>query len=771
MSIVENTINNITEEQVKESKMEEKTFRNNGKIIIDDDGNWVKLTDKESKRLCTELADLINFFGDDEEVYPYVEPCAFGINKIVTEWFENKKEMMQKFAQSPFWDEENYRLDFEKGLHKPLDKDVIYDFLDAMKSNFLSGVEEKKLCVFTYHECLDAVSRLSRIIRTIEDEKVAKYVDKSALTDLSKDYAKFIGYRDVYESSCFITNGRAFDLKVYRKAERLKEVINKLRINPSYRLTEELVNFIMGSRNESTGEYDGYMPELEVKVGQKTSRLINKIAKMLGYDKYVYNMTNIPFEKRTLIGTTEDICNGEKCKLPSAVGLKDGDYYTVTESDHGKIYYNNSWGEESIFYVNRGDRLVVIGENWYIENHKYDYNTHFAAVADALVERDFNKRIMISFNLVDYLTQSVGTNWSSCMTIDLNGVAHEDSTGYHGMNSAGILSYALDNVSIIMFGVSENADEEKEKKGYSFYKKEWRQYFHIHKDGNVICQGRMYPYDQSDQGNEMEQNEYMQYRAIMQDLITELWGYTENMWKKSDNRSLYLGTVCGSTHYADYTHYPNPNVTYRKNSETDGIKIMIGHRTVCPSCGNEHSYSDNMFCPSCKQETEERYCWYHEEYERHTEDDWIELNTGDVICRDAYETGDFYRCERCNEIFYDSDDTFTTEDGRHYCCDNCANRDGYWYVEEYGEYIHEDDYTWSNNLDRNISYSDENFKEVIFDEYGNYDFCNREDAVEYNGKEYYIGVCKETEDGLLVPKWLCEEVVSDETGEVIFRVA
>ena len=75
------------------------------------------------------------------------------------------------------------------------------------------------------------------------------------------------------------------------------------------------------------------------------------------------------------------------------------------------------------------------------------------------------------------------------------------------------------------------------------------------------------------------------------------------------------------------------------------------------------------------------------------------------MCDYALENGDFYRCEHCYEYHYD-DDRIEAEDGTTFCCESCAEREGYtqidsgeWYPEEdvyfcehCETYVHRDDW-------------------------------------------------------------------------------
>lgn len=317
--------------------------------------------------------------------------------------------------------------------------------------------------------------------------------------------------------------------------------------------------------------------------------------------------------------------------------------------------------------------------------------------ADAINPLEYRRWTILSAHPVDYLTSSNGTNWSSCHNPD----SHRDS--YHGMYMSGTISYMLDNSSLVMYTLKEEFDGDKPE----LEPKETRQMFHIGED--KIVQGRLYPYDQTDRGRSADPEDYVQYRNIVQNLVSNMFNVPNSWILKRGASACNVVTSHTGTHYKDVLHYENCNVsTLRGSSNTD--YIHIGHRPICPLCGETHSVEGNLNCPSCENgclycadcgeeisrneayEIDGRYycedcvsyCEYHQCYEANTEMTHVE-NYGDV-CQDALDSGDFIYCDNCDNWYREDSETIYL-DCATFCCEDCARDAGYVFDEETDEWI------------------------------------------------------------------------------------
>jgi hypothetical protein len=294
---------------------------------------------------------------------------------------------------------------------------------------------------------------------------------------------------------------------------------------------------------------------------------------------------------------------------------------------------------------------------------------------------------------------SFGNSWASCHTIDKQN-KREMPNDYSGCYSSGTLSYMLDGSSFVYYTV----DKDYNGSELELQDKINRNMFHIGED--KLIQARVYP-----QTTDGETGIYRQIREIAQKVISDCLG-VPNMWVNRKGASECKSVIDSyGTHYRDYLHFSDCNVSYLKGDDNllnDNV-IEVGHDPICPNCGDYHSteeciecegcYEDEIECADCgsyhsRSEMREIdgewycndcvfYCDYHDEYE-HGSYTYVE-NYGRV-CGSGLDWGDFYCCEHCGDYRH-RDDMILTVDDSWFCCDSCAERDGYmeldgeWYPE------------------------------------------------------------------------------------------
>ncbi len=274
-----------------------------------------------------------------------------------------------------------------------------------------------------------------------------------------------------------------------------------------------------------------------------------------------------------------------------------------------------------------------------------DYNSRFAKYADAINPIEFKKKVIISINPLDFLGMSIGTSWASCMTLDIHNVRGM-SNSYHGMYSGGIMSYLLDESSVIVYTLPDSYDGTD----YELQPKEKRCMFFFGED--KILQNCVYT-DGRDNGD--GDGIQTQLRNIVQKVVSECCN-VPNRWTIERG-----STICGrvtdtddeSVHYRDYTQYNDGVVSFYNNGtgEKNYTRIRIGKAPICPVCGEDHCNEKNICCEDCA----------------HT-----------------------YKCESCGEYIDDEDDMIEY-DGCYYCCPECAENAGIYYCENSGEYVSRDD--------------------------------------------------------------------------------
>lgn len=360
-----------------------------------------------------------------------------------------------------------------------------------------------------------------------------------------------------------------------------------------------------------------------------------------------------------------------------------------------------------------------------------EYNQEYAKYSDALNPLMIKRHTVLSCHPVDYLTMSFGNSWASCHTIDKCG-RRDMPDNYSGCYSSGTLSYMLDDSSFVYYTV----DKEYNGNEYELQDKINRNMFHMGED--KLIQARVYP-----QVTDGDTGIYRQIREIAHKVIADCLE-VPNLWKNVKGTSECESVISSSgTHYKDYTHFNDCNVSYLKD-ETETINrniVKVGHYPICPSCGKTHNYQEAIECEECFNDSkvcyacecsysEEDmhyingrwycedccfYCEYHEEWETNRDESTYIENYGRV-CDDAIEdSGDFFECEGCGEIIYRysriGEDAIDAEDGNTFCSVRCAEEAGYsststgeWYPEDEIHYcehcgndVHDDD--WNEELE------------------------------------------------------------------------
>lgn len=339
-------------------------------------------------------------------------------------------------------------------------------------------------------------------------------------------------------------------------------------------------------------------------------------------------------------------------------------------------------------------------------NQDENYNREYAKYADALTPMTIKRHTILSINPIDYLTMSFGNSWSSCHTIDKRN-KRKMPNGYEGQYSSGTMSYMLDSTSMVFYTV----DAKYDKNDFYFQDKINRQMFHYGED--KLIQGRLYP-----QSNDGASDYYKQNRNIVQGIISNSFNFP-NLWiKKSDDASEYTSSI--GTHYRDYEHFSDCNVSIIKSSDNTKY-VRIGHDPICIECGEEHDDEENINCCSSGR----YYC-------NHCgctigEDDVIWLD-GEPYCSDCVVW-----CEHCEEYCLYDDSTYINNYG--YVCDSC--RDNYFSLcDECEEWHHDDRMSTAYSGGRELYVC-----EHCLDSY--YSYC--EDCDEY----YRTNEMHEDEDGTL----------------------
>lgn len=308
----------------------------------------------------------------------------------------------------------------------------------------------------------------------------------------------------------------------------------------------------------------------------------------------------------------------------------------------------------------------------YVQRTKdFGWNFQFAKLGDSINPIEETRTAVLSLLPVDFYRMSFGHKWASCMTTDKENRRHADNN-YHGMYCGGTESYMLDNSTFLLYYLPE---------GWEGTEPEWedklkRCNFHLGQD--KIVQGRVYP-DGRDGG---EASLATDMRNLVQRIISDLFDQP-NYWKV-EKGTCACGNVTYSegSHYRDYLEYEDASVSFWKRIDgyVNNIPFTIGTDSICPECGEYHTYDENIFCEDCVEGRRRVRCADCGEWIDEDEAYWVD---GEPYCR-----GCVCYCEDCEEYVRERDITRTIH-GR-YVCDRCLE-ENYTYCDDVDEYVPNDE--------------------------------------------------------------------------------
>lgn len=300
----------------------------------------------------------------------------------------------------------------------------------------------------------------------------------------------------------------------------------------------------------------------------------------------------------------------------------------------------------------------------------FGWNGRFASLGDAINPISETRTAVISVHPVDYLTMSFGRKWASCHTIDKENRRRVPDHNYSGCYCGGTVSYMIDTATVVFYFLPEEYDGTEEH--LELLDKEKRCLFYLGED--KLIQSRVYP-DGRDGGEESLAGDI---RKIMQKLVADLFD-VPNYWSNKGGTSACREVIYHEgVQYPDYFNYNDCNVSYMKR--IDGYKNMnsvyVGRMPICLECGEEHGFSESIFCKDCHKVhfCADCGCVVNEDDGYYFDGDWY--------CSDCVEY-----CSECNE-YHPRREMEKIGDG--YVCSHCLD---YYYVysDSEGEYIREED--------------------------------------------------------------------------------
>lgn len=320
----------------------------------------------------------------------------------------------------------------------------------------------------------------------------------------------------------------------------------------------------------------------------------------------------------------------------------------------------------------------------------HNFESRYAMLSDACSPKEHERLLVLSLNIMDFLTMSDGNSWESCHSIRNRGC-------YHG----GTLSYALDNVTAILYTLPADTDISAGRLWE--HGKINRQLFML--GDNLVIESRLYP-----DCNKMD------IRSAHHDFVSKLWSeLTHKEWHLvPGDDSEVITFICNheettGNHYPDY-HYNQYNITALRTADLGNEKINIGalspdivkgtintnHRTLGTKGSSE---SPDLYYEDVEGDTisDIDYVVFYDGEVYHSDNcTWCDYEgryvpDGEAVyCNENYYSPEyaeehFVRCDHCGD-YIEREDAIEC-DGDYYC-ESCADR-VLSYCEHCGTYHHE----------------------------------------------------------------------------------
>lgn len=304
-----------------------------------------------------------------------------------------------------------------------------------------------------------------------------------------------------------------------------------------------------------------------------------------------------------------------------------------------------------------------------------EYNRLYAKISDSINPLKATKISVLSVNFLDYLLMSNGNSWSTCQTI----VDHNNCSGIY---KAGALSYANDKLTMVYYTINKDY----EGTDYCLEPKITRQLF-FYKD-NLLVQERLYPKTHDCDDSSSEISLVAQYRNLVEDIIATCEG-KPNFWEKAEV------TICATSDsfmYRDWDHFTNWK--YKIKDEEIPKRITVGSTSYCLRCGKARDFNcgreddeehRDLYCEECHYYVRcagcgkefrlstgwnsnytiignkyyilecgcVTYCNYHNCYELTSENEFTEVRSLGLVCKDALhdliEDRRLFKCSHCGK--------------------------------------------------------------------------------------------------------------------------
>ena len=601
-------------------------------LLVADRSKHYNPTDEERANYLSKATELLEHYE-----YGVTED---GLNAIFDEWAYNKGWLLELLGKHPGYVSDGYYIKIPATLVKPMNERDYRECIEWIQNEINFQLADKyrlKVGMFDMWEYINITQALEDVRRKMADARHYYGIQCSYNGQTEQELDIEIRRRKEVLRKIENTLEEGFETvrsregntvcvpnKEYRKARRFRKALDRL----------PCATFIEDEDKISTINtlLEGAGAKFQVHTGQKVTKIIGRIVRLVGVDKVVKMTT-----KR--------------------------------------------WRDE-----NTGE----------IHERKYDagWNMIQAKLGDAINPATYNRDIYISANPIDYWTMSFGNSWGSCHTIDIHGLRGNTGSTYQGCHSAGTESYMLDSASLIVWIAC--TEEQLAKMGEigrpPYLQSKFKRAVAYLGEDKIIL-GRVYP-DGRDGGDESIGGQLRQIvqTAIAKCLNCDnMWtvntGRVYDIIKSEAGAHYPDYSNCSDTS----TSYLKRTDGY-KNLKP----ITIGHWAICPSCGEEHEEEGNIccsdcqdgryvYCERCGQRVLRDRAIYVSDSGHYFCDEECAVACDYVYCVDDEEWHSLYNsyyCEYTEEYYHSDDDAFTTEDGYWFPNEDVANDAGCIFCED-----------------------------------------------------------------------------------------
>jgi hypothetical protein len=292
------------------------------------------LSDEMRKELIEEMKGLLL-------EYDY-HPTEEALNKILDEWCKNKGDLIRLFEKHPNYNGK-FQIAFDYDYARVIDYDAIYRFRSWLREEKVLNLfkKEVQLGAYSYKELVEIVQRLSYFKDIFSDYGYAitiREVNGKTEEEYEKEYRHFKELKRIYEfcPDIVIEYSRTYDKTLYQGTYKIDKICRALNS------TDNMSQFVNDCMEHYFSEK---FPEAKIKEGQKMSRAIGKILRMLGVNKLEdYNAEFAKFS---------DAVNPLKIKRHTIISIHPIDYLTMS--------FGNSWS--SCQTIDKGNKRGIDGDH------------------------------------------------------------------------------------------------------------------------------------------------------------------------------------------------------------------------------------------------------------------------------------------------------------------------------------------------------------------------------------------------------------------------